>query len=201
MHCGDGDNAEYYSEIIETAFRVLASACLGIIAVVALAFPLLVNEKFGASYYQIPIYMLSSLLYSVIGIYSVVYIAFKKTGKIARTSMMAMTINLIVNIGLVRYIGLYAASISSVVAYGALLLSRYFDIRKFIKITMKKNVVFSVVGLMILDFVVYYIRNNWLSLLNLVIVALYAVYVNKKILLQTIEIIKEKRKKKGDKVC
>lgn len=53
MHCSDADNAEYYSEIIESAFRVLSSACLGIIAVVALVFPLLVNEKFGASYYQI----------------------------------------------------------------------------------------------------------------------------------------------------
>lgn len=200
MHCSDADNAEYYSEIIESAFRVLSSACLGIIAVVALVFPLLVNEKFGASYYQIPIYMLSSLIYSVIGIYSVVYIALKKTGKIARTSMMAAAINLIVNIGLVRYIGLYAASISSVAAYAVLLLSRYFDIRKFIKITMKKSVVFSVVGLMILDFVVYYIRNNWLSLLNLIIVAIYAVFLNRKILLQTVEIIKNKRKK-GDKVC
>lgn len=200
MHCGDDDHAQYYSEIIETAFRVLASACLGIIAAVALVFPILVNKNFEASYYQIPIYMLSSLLYSVIGIYSVVYIAFKKTGKIARTSMIAAAINLIVNIGLIRYIGLYAASISSVAAYGVLLLARYIDIRKFIKITIKKRVVLSVIGVMILDFIVYYIRNNWLSLINLIIVAVYAVFLNRKILEQAVKMVKEKRKK-GDKVC
>lgn len=200
MHCKDEDHAQYYSEIIETAFRVLASACLGIIAAVALVFPILVNEKFGASYYQIPIYMLSSLVYSVIGIYSVVYIAFKKTGKIARTSMVAAAINLIVNIGLVRYIGLYAASISSVAAYGVLLFARYIDIKKFIKITVKKSVVFSVVIFMILDFIVYYIRNNWLSVLNLIIIVIYALILNRKILINIVEMIKGKRKK-GDKIC
>ena len=64
IHRNDEDRTQYYSKIIEISFRVLASVCLGIIAAVALVFPILVNEKFGASYYQIPIYMLSSLLYS-----------------------------------------------------------------------------------------------------------------------------------------
>lgn len=192
MHCKDEDSAKYYSQIIETAFRILASACLGIIACVALVFPWLVNIKFGESYYQIPIYMLSSLLYSVIGIYSVVYIAYKKTGEVAKTSMMAAVINLAINIIFVRYIGLYAASISSVVAYGALFLSRYIDIRKFIKITMKRNVVFSVVGFVILDFATYYIRNTWLSVLNLILISAYAVCLNRKILREIMIVIKQK---------
>lgn len=195
VHRDDKDSAGYYSYIIETSFRVLASACLGIIAVVALVFPYLVNKNFGDSYYQIPIYMLSSLLYSTIGIYSVVYVAFKRTGKIAKTSLMAAIVNLGINIGLIRYIGLYAASISSVVAYGVLLLTRYFDIRKFIKIQMKKSVVLSVVAVMLIDFVVYYIRNPWLSALNIVFVAVYAIVLNRKIVHEVIKMIKGKMKR------
>lgn len=192
VHRDDEDSTQYYSQIIETSFRVLASACLGIIAVVALVFPWLVNVKFGESYYQIPIYMLSSFLYSVIGIYSVVYIAFKKTGKIAKTSMMAAVINLVINIGLVRYIGLYAASISSVLAYGTMLAIRYVDIRKFIRIHIKKSVILSVAVFMIVDFIVYYIRNTWFSVLNLICVALYALYLNQKILCEAINMVKIK---------
>lgn len=192
IHRDDEDRTQYYSQIIETSFRVLASACLGIIAAVALLFPILVNEKFGDSYYQIPIYMLSSLMYSAIGIFSVVYIAFKKTGEIAKTSLFAAIINLTVNIALIRFIGLYAASISSAVAYGVLFLFRYFDIKKMMNITIRKCVTWSVIGMMFIDFVVYYLRVDWISAVNLVAVACYALYLNRKIIKEMFVIISKR---------
>lgn len=192
VHCEDKDHEEYFSQIIDTSFRVLSSACLGIIAGVALIFPLLVNEKFGDAYYQVPIYMLSSLLYSIIGIYSVVYIAFKKTSVIAKTSITAAIINLAVNIGLIQYIGLYAAPISSAVAYGAMLLLRYFDIKKFTKIKMQSSVVLSCIGFMIFDFVTYYIRNIWLSCLNFLLIAIYAAVLNRHLLKEILSMVKER---------
>lgn len=192
IHCKDEDSTQYYSEIIETSFRVLNSACLGIIAGVALAFPWLVNEKFGQAYFQIPIYMLSSLLYSVIGIYSVVYIALKKTSVIAKTSMAAAAINLIVNIGLIQHIGLYAASISSVMAYGAMLIFRYFDIQKIMKIRIKSSVIVSCILFMVLDFVTYYIRNVWISCVNFLLIAVYAAFINRKLLKELIFVVKER---------
>lgn len=192
IHRNDEDRSQYYTRIIETSFRVLASACLGIIAAVALMFPLLVNEKFGDSYYQIPIYMLSSLLYSCIGIFSVVYIAFKKTGEIAKTSLFAAAINLIVNIALIRFIGLYAASVSSVVAYGVLFLFRYFDIKKMMNIVIEKKVILSVAVMMIVDFVIYYVRVDWLSAVNLAVVACYALYINRVIVKEMLAIIRER---------
>lgn len=195
IHRNDEDRTQYYSKIIEISFRVLASVCLGIIAAVALVFPILVNEKFGASYYQIPIYMLSSLLYSCIGIFSVVYIAFKKTGEIAKTSLLAAIINLVVNIGLIRYIGLYSASISSVVAYGVLFLFRYFDIRKMVKLSISKNVIWSVVAMGTLNFLTYYMRITWLSILNFIMTAGYAIYVNREIIKEMIKVVKDRLRK------
>lgn len=195
VHRDDKDSEKYYSETIETSFCILASACIGIIAVVAIVFPWLINEKFGAAYYQIPIYMLSSLLYSAIGIYSVVYVAFKKTGKIAKTSMMAAIINLTINVLLIRHIGLYAASISSVVAYGVLLLARIFDIRKFFKIKMRRSIIWSVVVVLVIDFLTYYMRNTWLSIANLVFVIIYVVILNRKMLVEILKMIKGKVRK------
>lgn len=199
VHKDDTDSAEYYSSIIDTSFRVLSSACIGIIAVVALVFPILVNVKFDESYYQIPIYMLSSLLYSVIGIYSVVYIAFKKTGNIAKTSMTAAAINFLLNVVLIRYIGLYAASISSVVAYAVMLGIRYFDIQKFIKIRTNKKVVCSVVCVMAVQFVTYYIRNFWLSTANLALVIVYVIYLNRSFMTEILRFVKGKLRKNQNK--
>ena len=195
VHCEDKDRNEYFSQIIDTSFRVLSSACLGIIAGVALVFPWLVNEKFGDAYYQIPIYMVSSLLYSVIGIYSVVYIALKKTSVIAKTSVAAAIINLVVNIGLIQYIGLYAASISSAVAYGVMLLLRYFDIKKIMKIKIQNRIVLSCIGFLTIDFITYYIRNIWLSCFNFLLIAVYAIILNRKLLKEILSITRERIKK------
>lgn len=192
VHKDDQDSAEYYSQIIDTSFRVLACACIGVIACVALVFPILVNAKFDQSYYQIPIYMLSSLIYSVIGIYSVVYIAYKRTGNIAKTSMVAAAVNFLLNVVLIQYIGLYAASISSVVAYAVILGIRFFDIKKFVQIRTDKKLVLSVVLVMILQFVTYYMRVTWISVINLLFVAAYAWYLNRKFVKEILSFAKGK---------
>lgn len=192
VHKNDEDRELFYSGIIDLAFRILSCACMGIIALVPLVFPYLVNARFGESYYQIPVYMLSSLLYSVIGIYSVVYVAYKRTDQIAKTSMIAAAVNLTVNIGLIRHIGLYAASISSVVAYGTMLLIRYFDIQKIVRIRMKKTVLSSVVLFMILDFTVYYLRISWLTWLNLMLILVFSICLNRKFLMEIVQVIRKK---------
>lgn len=192
VHQKDEDCETYYSYVIETSFRVLSCACMGMIALVALAFPYLIHKKFASAYYQIPIYMLSSFLYSVIGIYSVVYIALKKTGDIAKTSFLAAVINLTMNIGLVQHIGLYASSISSVVAYGVMLAIRYVDIKKYMQIRIKKTMVIAVLIGMIVTFYVYYLQNTWISMLHLIGVILFTIYLNRKILKEFIKTIKQR---------
>ncbi len=194
MHKDDQDAERYYSDIIETAFRLLSGACLGMIAVMALIFPFLIDKKFDASYYQIPVYLLSALVHSVIGIFSVVYIALKKTKGIALTSVISAVINFVVNVGLIGKIGLYAASVSSVVAYLILLMIRYFDIQRYMKVGIKKMTVCSAIAVMILDFVLYYSRNMVLGILNFIIVAVYAVFMNRKIVVSFLNEMKIKLK-------
>ncbi|MCI5648700.1 MAG: polysaccharide biosynthesis C-terminal domain-containing protein [Fusicatenibacter sp.] len=195
VHRGDEDREIFYSQIIDMAFRVLACVCMGIIAVVALIFPYMIHENYAESYYQIPIYMVSSLLYSVIGIYSVVYIAYKKTDKIAKTSLVAAIINVTVNVGLIRYIGLYAASISSAVAYGVMLVIRYFDIQNIVRVRMKRSVLLTVILCMMLDFVTYYLRITWLSWMNLLLIAVFSAFMNRKILLKMLRAVRSKMRK------
>ncbi|MDD7738631.1 MAG: polysaccharide biosynthesis C-terminal domain-containing protein [Fusicatenibacter sp.] len=192
VHRGDEDRESFYSQIIDMAFRVLSCVCMGIIAVVALVFPYMIHENYAESYYQIPIYMISSLLYSVIGIYSVVYVAYKKTDKIAKTSLIAAIINVAVNVCLIRYIGLYAASISSAVAYGVMLVLRYFDIQKLVHVRMKRSVLITVILCMAINIATYYLRITWLSVLNLVWIVFYSILMNRKILNELLHAVKSK---------
>ena len=193
LHRYDKDSNEYYSYIIEQSFRLLAGVCIVILPGVSLFFPLLINDKFSMAYYQIPIYMLSAFIYSVIGIFSVVYIAYKKTGGIAKTSMIAAAVNLLVNVCLIRYIGLYASSVSSVVAYALMFFIRYFDIKKYAKIQVKRSAVIAVVCMFTVSMVVYYLNVFWLNLICLGIAIIFTVYLNRVLLTELKKMLLRKR--------
>ena len=195
MHLKDQDSERYFSDIIEKAFRILSCMCMGVVAIVAVFFPVLVNENFAEAYNQIPIYMLSAFLYSTIGIFSVVYIACKMTGKIAKTSFSAAAINLVVNLTLIQWIGLYAASISSVAAYAVLLAIRYYDIQKYLKVRISKKTILSVCFAMTGTFVVYYIRDNLLSAILLAGIVIFSLCFNRAIMKEAVQMLKSRWKK------
>ena len=197
LHRLDKDSNEYYSFIIERSFRLLSAVCTGIIAVVALVFPFLVNEKFNAAYYQVPIHMLGAFVYSVIGIYSVVYVAHKKTGGIAKTSFVAAVVNLVVHIGLIRHLGLYASSVSTLLAYFVMFMIRYFDIKKYKTIKVRKSVVFTSITMMSVVIVIYYLQMMWLKVLGLCMALGFAIYLNKELLREIKTTILNKRLKKS----
>lgn len=121
------------------------------------------------------------------------YVAKRKTKSIAKTSVIAAVVNLGTNLILIHYIGLYAASISSVLAYGTMLVLRWMDIRKIIRIHLQKRIILSACILLILDVVVYYSGGLWMKGLNLFIVFGYSFFVNKDILRKLIFLAKTGR--------
>lgn len=195
------DRDEYFSYIIDNAFRLLASACLGIIAAVPLVFRLLINEQYGESYGLIPLYMISALIYSLIGIYSVVYIAFKQTKQVAKTSMLAAIINLAGNFLLIGRIGMYAAPVSSILAYGGMFVYRIFDVKRYMTIRVRAGTVVSMAVFLALDCLIYYCTDSPLvRIINLLVIAGYAAFLNRGLLKTGIQALRAKlsaRKKGG----
>ena len=179
VHINDQDKEEFFSKIINTSFRIFSCIGLLIIAIMPFLFNILINEKFGEAYYQIPILMLSTLFNIVVGLFSVVYVAKKLTKEIAKTSIISAMINIISNMLLIRYIGLYAASISTVIAYFVMAITRYFDIKKYIKIKISKKLILSITIIMILLFITYYYNNIYMNFIMLFVTMIYSIIVNR----------------------
>lgn len=93
------------------------SACFGIVACMPFVFPILINEKYVAGYDQILILMYAMLFRVLVGLYSCIYVAQKNAKKIAYTSISAAIINITVNLILINKIKIFAASISTLVAF------------------------------------------------------------------------------------
>ena len=197
LHINDKDNNQFFSKIVDTTLRLFTGICFGIIVCMPFIFPIMINEKFGQAYNQIPILMISSLFNVVVGLISVIYIAKKDTKAVAKTSVCSAIINVVVNLALIKFVGLYAASISTLAAYLIMSIYRMYDVRKYIKIDLNKNFIISVMVMIPVIFVCYYINNLYLNITMILLVLIYAWLINKKSVNLIINMVKGKFLKKG----
>lgn len=192
LHINDKDASDFVSSTMNVVLKLFTAICFGIIGFMPFVFPIMINEKFSDSYYQIPILMLATLFNVMVGLLSVIYIAKKNTKAVAKTSIMAAIINLIVNLGLIKFIGLYAASISTLVSYFAMAIYRYVDVQKYIKIKIDKKFLIVAFIMMPILLISYYINNLYLNIVMVLIVCLYALITNLKTLNIVLDFIKKK---------
>ena len=183
LHINDDDADVFFKGVIHRVYKLFSSAAIGIIAVMPFVFNILVNENYADAYYQIPIYMLASLCQTFQGMYSVIYVALKKTKEISKTTTVSALINIIVDFALIKMVGLYAASISTLVAYLFLCIWRYFDLKKYMDVRFNPKLMFLSIVVAIIVCITYYIRNTLLSIGALVLAIMYAIKLNKEILL------------------
>ena len=179
LHINSPDRDEFFSDVCNTMTKLFTCLGVGMIALMPFVFPLLVNHSYDEAFYYIPILVLGSVFNVVICLYSAVYIAKKMTKQVAMTSIIGAVINLVVNLVLIRYIGLFAAALSTAISYFVMMMYRHFDLKKYMTITYEKGLVIKTVLIFVFAIVLYYQRNIWLDLVSLVVVVIYAVLMNK----------------------
>ena len=182
LHYQDEDRDTFLSETITVIYKLFASTCFLICAVMPFVFPIIINERYSDAYWQIIILMYAMLLRVIVGLYSSVYVAQKNSKVIAYTSVASAIINIMVHIICIGKIGLYAASLSTLVAFGTMALIRYKDINKMIKMRISNQAIFSSVGIAVILLITYYINIIFLNIGMLLLVILYCIWLNRDII-------------------
>lgn len=182
LYMDDKDGESYMNSVLQTVFNLFVTANVGIIACMPFVFFILVDKSYYDAYYQIPIQMLAALFNVIAGLYSVVYIAKKLTNQIAKTTVLAAVINVGVHLLLIKTMGLYASSISSLIAYMVLALVRYKGTKKYKNLRIPAKYIFMAILSYVIVFVGYYSKNRILQLGVLIIVVMYALLVNNKLI-------------------
>ncbi len=191
-HYFDEDRDQFFSDILKKILSIFSFLCISIIIALPILFNMFVNQTYNEAYYNIPIYLIASLLNVVIGSLGVIYVATKKTAEIAKTTFIAALINIVVNILLVKHIGLYAASISTFVGYLLTLVYRIIDTRKYIKIRLDIKQILGISVLIFISTFVYYLNNKFVSIIILPIFMMLAILFNKETIRVLLEIISKK---------
>lgn len=192
----DRDSSSYISGIVNKSLKICICLCLLIISLMPFMFKFLITGKeYSSAYEQIPILMISTIFSILVSLLGSIYVALKKTKEIAKTSILAAVINIVINILLIKYIGLYAASISTLIAYLAMSIYRYLDIQKYINIRLDFRFLLHsfICSIFILFF--YYSKIKILNAITLGITLLFTYIYCRDTLIQLMCIFLKKIKK------
>ena len=173
LHLDEEDSEKFLTETINDMFKLFTCTCIEIVAVLPFAFFVVINNQYADAYNHVPILMLAVVFQIIVGLYSVIYVALKKTHEIAKTSFLAAVINLLTNVVLIKFIGLYAASVSTFVAYFSMAIYRYIDIKKYKKVPLKRKVVLKECIIGAITIFAYYSENRTIQVLILIIASVH----------------------------
>lgn len=189
LHINDKDGEEFLNSTIKMLFPLFSSLCIGIIACMPFAFPLLINENYADAYWQIPILMIAVLCQSIVGLVSVVYTAKKMSVTIAKTSFWIAVINISTDLLMIRFVGLYAASLSTLIAYSVMMVYRLYDVQKYVKIKISGIIFTGTFLLATIVCVAYYSKNILIQVCALLLTIVYSVVCNRKFLKNILQIV------------
>ena len=190
------DKDEYFSKIFDVTVRFFGALCLGIIAFMPFAFSILVNESYNEAYMQIPILIIGTMFNILVSFLGTIYVAKKLSKEIAKISLVTAIINIVIDLALINFIGLYAASLSTVISWLVMFIYRFIDSRKYVKLKVDKKIVISMIIGTIITLVSYYLNNNILSIVVALLITIYAVCINLKNVSFLYKAVKDKSAKR-----
>lgn len=192
----DKDSDLYYTDMLGVMVNLQTTAFTGIIAVVPLLFRILIKGDYAASYNHIPILCYAIFFQGLSLFLGGIYVAKKATKNVGITSVLAALLNIIVNLSLIKFIGIYAASISTLVSYIALFSYRLYNVQKLSKITLNIKQFIVVNILMILELFLCYQKNTYINILNFVLCCVVAFMLNRVLIKKIVQKLRGKIRRK-----
>ena len=119
-----------------------------------------------------------------------IYVAYKKTKSVGITTMIAAIVNLLIDLTTIRFIGLYAASISTLISYTVLFVYRMVDVQKIVFVKIKLGHIFLVVSILLLELFLCFLRLPITDIINGVLGLIVFAYLDKSVILRLIKLLK-----------
>ena len=193
LHINDEDRDEFFTNILNSTYKIFFSICTLILVFMPFVFKLLIGKDYMSAYLYIPPLLLGNLYNAMANVVGAVYIAKKNTKAVARTTVLAAIINIVINLIMIKRFGLFAAAISTLLSYIILTIYRYIDVQKYLK--MKFN--YKMLGFTTLIYIVscwlYYYNNIITMFINIITIVFTSLILNKEIIKNIIQKLRRKK--------
>ena len=195
----DKDVSEYYSSMFRIIFDLMAGFFGILIAMTPLLFRLLIRGDYLEAYYQIPILFVGMFFFSMSTFLGGIYVAYMKSKSVGITTMVAAVIKLIVDIGTIHWIGLYAASGSTLVSYIFLFIYRIIDVQKIVSVKYNCFHVLLVISFMLAESALCFMKIPILNIINIFIGVVLFFVLNQKFVAAVVKKMKQLIRRKANR--
>lgn len=178
----DNDATNYYTEMYYRVYCLLIGGMACMIAITPLIFKIAIRGDYNDAYEQMPILFIAIIFSCMSAFLGGIYVAKKNIKSVGITTVCAAICNLLIDIGFVKKIGIYAGSISTLISYFFLLIFRMVELRKKYGIQYKLKEMISLFFILLLITTLCYMQNVYCNLLNFFIAIILFYVSNKKLI-------------------
>ena len=174
---GNESQNDFYNMVYKYLKNFMFAIVLGLTAFMPIIFKILINKNYYNAIYYVPILLIATYFANISGFYGGIFTAYKDT-KIMGTTTIAAGINLVINLFTIKWIGVYAAALSTLIANLVVYMYRKRKVGRYIKLNENwKNSFIAFIVTSIVLFLFYSERWTYIVLACLISV-LYAIITN-----------------------
>ena len=179
LHINDDDRDKFFSDTFNTTIKTFTCMSLLMLAFMPIIFKVMVGEGYEEAYLYIPILAIGMIFNIIVSFIGAIYIAKKKTKEVAITSFWSGVLNIVINVVLIKIIGVWAAALSTLLAFAIMAVYRYFDVQKYVKLKLDRQLTIALVALAATCVSLYYMNNISSVIINISTVTVASLYINR----------------------
>lgn len=188
------DYEDYYNNILNIVHNSFITISLFLITVIPFVFNIFIKKGYVAAYDYIPILVIALYYGNMSGFYGSLFVAFKETKIIGSSTIVGAILNIIINIALIKFIGLYAAVLSTLVSNYIVTIIRKEKLKKYMNLENIKNYYFSILMLILVS-CMYYMKTTMFNIIALSITIIYSILANRELIRDFKGLLNEKIKR------
>ena len=146
--------------------RLLMGGYVVVLPFIKIIMPFLLSESYRSGYIYNPVLLAGAVFSAFSQFYGSAYLVFKKTGGAFSTTVVAAFVNVMIGIGLIKYIGLFAPALGTMVSFMVQWLLRTYQMREYFKVKIHKKDFSILLMLMIISTWVYYLNNVMVNVVS-----------------------------------
>lgn len=172
----------FYTKTFNLYMKLLLGGYLFILPFIKLVFPVLLNTDYQSGYLYNPVLLIGSIFAAFSQFYGSAYVVFKRTSGAFTTTMVAAVINIIIGVGLISWLGLFAPALGTAVAFGVQWVLRAHQLKDCFHVTIDKRAGLTLSISLIITTFSYYIDNNIVQIIAMLFGIIIFVVFNKEFL-------------------
>ncbi len=177
----DKDWNDYFSKMLNVISQFCISIAIIIVTTNFFLYDFLFTQDYASGRYLIPLFAFAIIFNVLSQTLGSVFVAEYNSKRQGITMLESGVINIIIHLLLIKFIGIYASAVSTIIAYIFLFTVRYKDSKKKYKIKIDKNTIILAIFLLVC-IVFSYLNIQIINIILLIISIVFCIIMNKQII-------------------